>query len=133
MPWTDQYIKIPFKVDGRDRDGIDCGGLVILVYREMLGIELPDYHGAMECLSIEGMKRASRTITAELNKWKLVDRPEEFDVIAFRRGKINQAHVGVYCGRRDMLHICAGINATVEEYNGLLWKHRLNGFYRYER
>lgn len=42
MPeWPDAYVGIPWAWRGRDRAGIDCYGLVRLVYAERLGVALP--------------------------------------------------------------------------------------------
>ena len=38
-----QYLHIPYKHLGRDRNGIDCWGLPILYYKEILNIELKDW------------------------------------------------------------------------------------------
>ncbi len=41
--WLNQYIGIPYKFGGRDFDGVDCYGLVSLIYQDRYGIQLPDW------------------------------------------------------------------------------------------
>ena len=43
--WSATYIGAPWSARGRDRDGLDCWGLVRLVYRDRLFRDLPDYQG----------------------------------------------------------------------------------------
>lgn len=38
-----EYLKIPYKHLGRDFTGVDCLGLIVLVYKHEFGIELRDY------------------------------------------------------------------------------------------
>lgn len=41
--WINEYVGVPYKPGGATREGYDCWGLVRAVYREQLGIELPDW------------------------------------------------------------------------------------------
>lgn len=41
---TRKYVGIPWKHLGRTWEGIDCYGLAQLIYKEELGITLPDYY-----------------------------------------------------------------------------------------
>ena len=41
--WFEDYVGIPFVDLGRDRSGIDCYGLIRLLYSERLSVEMPDY------------------------------------------------------------------------------------------
>ena len=43
MHWTARYINIPYINKGREFSGADCWGLVRLVYKNELGIDLPTY------------------------------------------------------------------------------------------
>ena len=128
--WTDDFIEIPFKPDGRDRNGCDCWGLVCLVYREKLGIELPEYKGVFEAQTIAQLKNVSRVMEREKESWVRVEKPHEFDVVMIRSGAYAW-HVGIVIDRRRMLHVMSGINSTVEEYAGMDWKNRIEEFRRY--
>ena len=46
LEWINGYVGVPFLENGRDRNGWDCWGLVLAVYREQLGVELPDWQWA---------------------------------------------------------------------------------------
>lgn len=40
---TDKYIGIPWVEGGREFTGADCFGILMLYYKNELGIEIPDY------------------------------------------------------------------------------------------
>ena len=46
--WARRYVGTPHRWHGRDRDGLDCYGLVMLVYEEQYGIRLPDFMAEYE-------------------------------------------------------------------------------------
>ncbi len=46
LPVPHRLVGIPFIAGGRGWDGCDCWGLLLLAYREVLGIELPSYDRA---------------------------------------------------------------------------------------
>ena len=41
--WVNNYVGLHYEVGGRTKSGVDCYGLLCLVYREKFGIELPDW------------------------------------------------------------------------------------------
>ena len=132
MAWTDSYIDIPFKCDGRDPSGCDCWGLVTLVYRERLGIELPSWSGVFKDQSLGCLKQVARAMAIERDRWLKVDTPEPMDVIMLRTGKYVW-HVGIVIDSFNMLHVMTGINSVIESYKGLYWKNRVEEFRRYVR
>ena len=127
-----EYVGIPFMKDGNDRNGCDCWRLVVMVYRERLGIDLPDFAGAYVDGSLASLKMVSRMIRDGKQSWQKVDKPIPFDVILLRTGSMVY-HVGVVIDRKRMLHVMEGINSTIEEFTGIQWKKKVEGFYRYVR
>jgi len=132
MAWSDKYIDIPFKPDGRDRSGLDCWGLVCLIYKEQLNIELPSWSGVFKDQSIGCLKQVARSMAIERDRWVKVDKPEPFDVILLRTG-MYVWHVGCVIDSTRMIHVMSGINSVIESYTGLQWKHRVQEFRRYDR
>lgn len=118
--------------DGNDRNGCDCYRLVVMVYRERLGIELPEFAGAYVDGSLASLKKVSRMIRDGKQSWQKVDKPIPFDVILLRTGSMVY-HVGLVIDRKRMLHVMEGINSTIEEFTGIQWKKKVEGFYRYVR
>lgn len=128
--WASDYIGIPFKPDGRDREGLDCWGIVCLVYREQLGVELPLHPGAYPDGSQEALHNAASVAKVERERWKRVDVPQPYDVALLRLQGL-PCHVGVVVSKGIMLHAMAGIESCLERYTGPHWKDRIEGYFRY--
>lgn len=94
MHWATQYIGLPYKAGGRERDGIDCWGLLRLVYREQLGIALPELPGLVaDCNSM--ISRENFALCAE--NWAVLPQPQEWAAVGMSR-KEHIHHVGVWTG-----------------------------------
>ena len=122
-----QYLGIPFRDHGRDRDGCDCWGLVRLVYSEQLGIELPDlgdgYSDAYARGEVNGTVNGA---TAQDWNVDVTDEPRRpLDVLTFTRGGI-ETHVGLYVSEGVMLHIVDGTCAAFERYDTAKWRRRFS-------
>jgi len=122
-----EYVGIPYKAGGRDRDGCDCYGLVRLVLRERFGKEMPEYG---ECIS-HGADESYRLISDDM---PLVDAfrpdvPQAGDVVVLKmRGQ--PSHIGVYLGGGKMLHTLAEHDSAIESVDGPKWVKRIEGYYR---
>ena len=96
------YIGIPWVQGGSTREGADCWGLVLLVSREVFGLDLGLYEGAKhtgEDLAriIEGEERSPR--------WARTLGPRAGDVATIRnRGDKHPSHVGINIGDGKILH-----------------------------
>lgn len=137
FPLTQQqkYMRIPFKEHGRDFDGCDCGGLVWLVYKQELGIELPDWRRYYQNTHIESFTDLSATIGTMLGNicYEIGrnTRPQPFDVISLTIAG-HPIHVGIMINENYFMHIMEGYsNVRQERLNSINWSKRIEGIYRH--
>lgn len=136
--WVADYVGIPYRALGRARDGLDCWGLVRLVYAERMGIALPAYDGRGFCRGSGPTTRASvadvAALVADAKRASWCEVPATSasapDVVLLRvHGQ--PIHVGVLVAPGAMLHSLAGHDSAVERLDGLAWSNRLMGFWRW--
>lgn len=127
--WCANYIGLPFKSLGRTRAGLDCWGLVYLVYREAFGVEVPRYGEYADAYDIE---EVGALVRGEIvTRWREAA-PEQLGDVILLRVRGQPCHVGVVVARGKFLHAFEGTRSCVERYDGLKWRRRIMGFYRYE-
>lgn len=128
------YIGIPFVDNGQTKAGCDCWRLVCMVYRDHLNIELPEFPDVgirrAKAELKESLQRVAEKMLEYKQRWKRVDKPQPYDVIILRTGELLY-HCGLVVDRRNMLHIEEDIDSAIEDFTGLLWKNKIEGFYRY--
>ena len=133
--WRD-YVGIPFANHGRELEGVDCWGLVTIVYRRELQIVLPDYHERYrDGEHVRGIAKAFQDHTGDdFAEVSLLDaEPTDCVVVEIRGLPI---HVGVYVGdidgRRSMLHTMEARGHSMIEpifsplklgYHPTFWRH----------
>ncbi|MDI1228369.1 MAG: NlpC/P60 family protein [bacterium] len=128
--WAGRYIGLPFTEHGRDRNGIDCWGLVRLTLLEQFSISLPslanEYRRTADATRIAGL------MEREIPLWQGIDAGDERcgDVIVLRLSG-HPMHVGLVLGDGQMLHVEQGIDSAIEKYRGQRWQDRVYGFYRH--
>lgn len=130
MNWTDDYIGLPFREDGRDREGLDCWGLVRLVYSERLGVDLPAYSGEFTDSSRATLRKVAALMEERSRLWREVPEPREYDVVLLRAGQL-YCHVGLFVPRHDLLHIEAGIDSAREPLTSPRRRHSVVGYFRH--
>lgn len=140
MRWAESYLQIPYRDRGCDYNGCDCWGLVLLVYKEHLGIELPTYENIGIGQDAEKLQQILEAHSGP--EWKEVSPGSErtFDCILMKglvrfKGKahMEEIHIGVVVQPGKIIHIEHGRNVTIGDYRtDQRLKHRLVGFYRYE-
>jgi cell wall-associated NlpC family hydrolase len=127
------FVGVPYLDRGRGRDGADCWGLIVIVYRELLDIELPSYSDHYKMISERDARDIAQVITAERSDWQrlwLADEPDVYDLVLLNIGGV-PCHIGVYAGHRTMLHVQRGMTSWIESLDRPRWQPRIEGYYRY--
>jgi len=123
------YAKIPFVEKGRSLGGCDCWGIVFLIYRDILNIELPTYTEKYQ--NTADAKVLAKAIDEEKCDWITEVRPSVGNVILFRL-KAHPMHVGVYIGAGKFIHCLSGSGTVIEKVKSITWRNRIVGFYSYK-
>ena len=125
--WWNLYVGLPYAAKGRTRAGLDCWGLVRLVYADQFGIALPSL---AEQYKAGDAASETETVAREREGWERTQTPRTGDVAIFRiLGE--ETHVGLITQPGFFLHVRAGQDAVVDRLDSPRWKQRLTGIYRY--
>ena len=130
MTLTERYSNIPYVEKGRSRHGVDCYGLLHLVYLQELGIELPLLTAKYRCANKVSYRNVERDKGFFVN-WEPVEKPDMFDVGLLEKG--GYTHVVICVDKRGQwgMHISEGGHVMVESLKSPAFKHTLRGWYTY--
>jgi cell wall-associated NlpC family hydrolase len=128
----DAFVGLPWLDKGRDGAGVDCWGLLCLVFAELRGIELPSYAEAY--VTSADRRALAALIAGNLDAWEEVPATTEqpFDGVLMREGRFVQ-HIGVVVKPGLMLHVERGSTSAIERYRSGMFAHRVVGFYRFKQ
>lgn len=131
--WATHYIGVPYAPKGREAaTGLDCWGLVRVVYHEQKQVELPSY--AEDYATSYDAKEIGALVSLESDtKWLAVASGSErpYDVVVLRVLG-HPMHCGVCVGDRQFIHCLKGTNVVMEGLDDALWCRRVVGFFRYK-
>lgn len=129
MKSTD-YLIIPYAKFGRNREGVDCWGLVRLIYKDEFNIDLPGYEG----IDWKDGKTISANIELESQSSKWIEIPREErqtgDIITLKIKGLPW-HIGVLMNTEQFIHAEPICGVCVERLGAIHWKSRVDSFYRY--
>ena len=81
---TADYLRIPYRKEGRGWDGADCYGFARLVMERETGFTMP---------LLDGRTEARPT---DFSLYERLDEPEELSLVFLQGGPFRNAHVAVY-------------------------------------
>jgi len=128
LPNLRKCIGVPFANGGRDFDGADCWGMVMLTFGEF-GIKLPDYK--ISCFDTDEI---NNQVDLERVEWLPLTKPEVPCLIVMRIDKdVPEAcnHLGVFIGNGRFIHTLKKQNSIQERINHPYFSKKIEGFYRF--
>lgn len=130
--WVSAYVGLPFKEGGRNRDGLDCYGLLRLVINERFEGGVPEYEG-IAYRPGEDRSLLAALMDERIRLWRPIAKGDEQpgDGVLLRvMGR--PIHVGVVVAPGFMLHIEKNCDSVLERFTaGSRWERRVLGFYRH--
>ena len=104
MSWASDFVGLPFKPGGRGPEAYDCWGLAVLIYRQIFGIELPDF-------VYKGTREQWRHIIANESQYKQCKQAE--GALALLASG-SRPHVGVCVDEHRIIHTSLHSGAIIE-------------------
>ncbi|WP_298434601.1 NlpC/P60 family protein [Geobacter sp.] len=114
----------PFAYGGRGPDAYDCYGLAMEVCRRA-GIDLPEWRSVCEPVLIQDGFEAGKEFFEELAG------PQPFCIVLLMVRPPYVSHCGVMLDGGRFIHIMERTRVTIERIDGLAWRRRVRGFYRF--
>jgi cell wall-associated NlpC family hydrolase len=121
----DKYIGVPFEHRGRTMAGVDCWGLIILIYAD-LGIQLLDLENYEKDWVLQGQNYFIENYHKE---WEKVGEPKLFDGVLFFNNKGIVSHAGIYLSDGYIIHTLP-LGTVVSKISDIEHKYKLAGVYR---
>jgi len=92
MAWLNEYIGIPYVFGGRTREGLDCYGLVKLIYQEQYAETLPDWQTDVLDLKVRDSEFAKAVTGGEFKEKRP---PDDGDFVICYRTRAAH-HLGLF-------------------------------------
>ncbi len=103
-----KWANTPYRSGGMSRKGVDCSGLVHMIFLQNFGIELPR--------TVAHQARVGKKI----NKKKL----QPGNLVFFKTGTRSR-HVGIYVGNQKFLHASAKKGVIISTLKNPYWAPRI--------
>ena len=101
----DDWRRVPHRMGGTSKQGIDCSGLVYNTYRNEFGVDMPR--------STEHQSKVGRAIAKEQLR--------AGDLVFFKTGVFTR-HVGMYMDDGDFLHVSSRSGVMISNLDERYWR-----------
>jgi len=132
-----EFIDLPYKNLGRDFDGVDCYGIVHLIYKTVKNITLPDFTELK--YGIDWYKKGEDHIldnVGAMNKkyFDIVEFPyKPFDLLLFKVTNNIVNHCGMYVGDMCFIHILENRTSMISRLDDRVWERKFYLAARYKK
>ncbi len=109
--YAESFVGTPYKFGGSNRDGMDCSGLVVRVYADVLDKKVP--HSTNKLYRIGRYIPPSQLYTG--------------DLVFFGDGGYRVTHVGIFLGDSLFIHASSTQGVVVSELDSRYYQKRFLG------
>ena len=117
-----KFVGIPYGFRGAG-GGLDCWQLVRAAACQLYGLTFPD----PVCPRIE---QAGAAMREGFRAWLKVDLPKASDVVCLTLAG-QPLHTGLVLERGRFLHVLPRTTSRIDRLDGIVWRSRIEGFYRW--
>jgi probable lipoprotein NlpC len=100
----EDWRRVPHRMGGTSKSGVDCSGLVYTTYRDRLGVDMPR--------STASQAKVGRAVPKEELR--------AGDLVFFKTGVFTR-HVGMYLYNGDFLHASSSNGVTISNLEDRYW------------
>lgn len=131
--FVDTMIGIPYKINGREKDGMDCFGVVLYFFKHYLGIDLCPSLKEVPEEWYHNPEYEEYKIKLLVENGEMIKEPEMFCVVLMSPSPDDKIdHIGVFIG--DDLVLNTGKNkAKTNRLSRLIQARRVRGFMHLKR
>ncbi|TLP41032.1 C40 family peptidase [Arcobacter arenosus] len=126
----EKLLDIPFVDNGRDFNGVDCYGLLMLYYKEILGIDVPD----TKITAYQPNRTMAMYLDYVSRNWNEIKTPKKHCGVAL---SLNQnhpklvTHFAVAIDEKRAIHTVKGKNTHIIDMDSPMFKPFIKGFYEW--